>query len=324
MWMRVVWGVVLFAAVAEAKPLPETIKLSLKKGKPYVTSQGVTVQLLDNRSDWSALDAELSDDGKAMLVWGARCGMELDKEEVPQRIPMVIVDAKLDNAKGLALQAKRKYADAAKLFEQAWARDSDSPSYGTNLLAALVMSGGRERATKLLEEMLVGDHLAWFAMRLGVDPQLKKLDREPAAKAFRTEKPSKLTQKKLGDAIAESSFGFAAVRTSDSAGTKYISIVHMKTGKESLRLPLKTALEQRTADSLLASMGFVVLEGRPGWSDEAKTRAMKAAPGGELKLAADFGNHLIYVHRTTGCADTEFELHAGSVKVQPTAQVQAE
>jgi hypothetical protein len=322
MWTRVAWVVGLLAATAataEAKPLPADMKLSLKKGKPYATSQGVTVQLLENRSEWTAVEAELSDDGKQLLVWGARCGMELDKEEVPQRISMFLVDAKLFNAKGLALQAKRKYADAAKLFEQAWARDSESPSYATNLLSALAMSGSRDLATRILQDGVAGEHFAWFALRLGIDPQLKKLNGEPSAKAFRAEKPSRLTQKKLADGFAHSPLGFFALKTSDSSGAKFMSFVRTKTGKEALRLPLKTGADQRSADVLLSSMGFELSPTKPAWSDDAKMRALKVSPGLDLRTAADLGEYLVYVHRTTGCSDADFELHAGTVAIEQAA-----
>lgn len=289
-----------------AKPLPKGMKVFLKKGKPFVSKDGVTAQLQDNWNAWEDLKAELSDDGKLLLLPHAECGMDADAfEEMGSEAPsiaMTLVDAKLANAKGMALHVKKKYADAATLFEQAVKLDPATPVFATNWLSALVMGGQVDAANKLLEGGLGKDQIAWYAWRLGVDPELAKLKDQPGAKKFRADKPGTLTSKKL--TVAVSPLGVAAVETTDNFGS-FVSFVQLSSGTETLRLPMK---QKKAIDQILASMAFVN-KAPLKWGDEADAKLLEKYEG-DAKGAADLGTHVLYIYRGAGCDVSEIDFHA--------------
>ncbi len=310
-------SVVLVAGVlvsaAEAKPLPSGMTVTLEKGKPFLKQLSLSVQLVENWEPWSEVKAELSDDGKQLELWSARCGMALDPEETPRRIPLEIVAAKLANAKGLALRAKKKYADAAASFEQAWKNDPASPAYATNYLAALAMSRKADAASKLLESGMASDFIAWFAYKLAVDPELKAVAATEAGKALRTPKPTKLTVKKLGDGAATSPLGVAAIATADSNKNLYLSFVQLASGTETMRLPIKTSAQIAQADKVLQVMGF---EAAPSArvKGDAATKLAATAGNADITAAVDLGSDVLYVQRTGGCEAGEYDWHAASTK----------
>lgn len=309
-------SVVLVAGVmistAEAKPLPSGMAVTLKNGKPFLSQLSVSVQLLDNWEPWTDLKVAVSDDDKQLELWSARCGMTLDPEETPRRIPLAVVGAKLANARATALRTKNKYADAARLFEEAWKADPSSPSYATSYLAALARSHQTGEATKLLDGGIAADFTAWFAYRLAVDPDLKALAATEAGKALRAAKPSKLTVKKLGDGAATSPLGVAAIATADSNKNLYVSFVQLKTGSETMRLPIKTSAQIRQVDKLLQVMGFEPAPAKRVTADAA--RKLAAAAAADVIAAVDLGTDVLYVYRTGGCEAGEYDGHAESTK----------
>jgi len=306
------------ASVATAKPLPSGMSISLKKGKPFLTMQGVTVQLEENLETWSDVKAELSDDDKELQVWSARCGMELDPEERPLKLSLAVVGAKIANAKGAALQTKKKFGDSAKLFEQAWKADASSPVYATNYLAALSMGKQVDQASKFLESGIAKDFIAWFGWRLAVDPALRAVAATDAGKAFRAPKAGKLSVKKLGEGGAVSPLGVAAMTTVDSSKNVYLSFVQLSSGRETLRLPIKTTAQIQQADKVLQAMGFEASPNRRVLHSDAKKLA-STADAADIKAAVDLGTDVIYMYRTAGCDAAEFEGHVGAIKVPAPA-----
>jgi len=282
--MRIAWmtlALLLAPAVASAKPLPQGMKITLVKKKLIVTQNGVSVQL---GTATKLASAELSADGKTISI-------KTDEEEALQ-LPLVTVEAKLENALGMTLHNKKKFAEAAPHFAIAAQRDPTKPLYATNLLSAQSMGGKLEDADKTLATY--GKRAApWFAWRLVVDPELKAIANRPSAK-LGPATPGRATSK-LVDTIAYSPLGFAAseVFTNASMGDgsggsdTELAIVDLVSGQEVLRLPAEhtcgesegkacarkqapiTARQRKVADAILSQLGFdVVVDGYKDTADE--------------------------------------------------------
>lgn len=246
-----------------AKPLPKTMKVHLKIGSPMVTLDGTTVPLTEDLyADWDAVKAELSEDGKAITFSGKRCNGAVPPEASTGSIPLTKIEAKVDNTAGMALHKKKKYADAAKRFASAVAKDPDTALYATNLLAAQVKAGKLGDADQTLAS--AGKrNVPWFAWRLQVDPELKPLKNRPSTAMFATKAPGKARSVALADAIASSPLGLVATKTSSgdggpgSSAPNALSIADIATGKELLRLPMLKKPDIAVGDALLITLGFV-------------------------------------------------------------------
>src|SRR5438067_3520064 len=129
--------IALLAGPALAKPLPDGLKVFVEKGKPVASKSGMIVPLRDDSlSDFDRLlDAHLSDDGASIVIRANRChGMLEGPDE--SSVPLAKVEARLDNALGMARHLKKQYADAIPRFAAAVAKDPDTAMYATNLLSA--------------------------------------------------------------------------------------------------------------------------------------------------------------------------------------------
>jgi hypothetical protein len=312
-WLRVLTialAMLVAGPAALAAPLPASMKVSLRKGKPHLTVDSVTVLLVDSFDEWEDLSAELDGDG-SLLLRRAICSMPLDDNDEPIRITSSQLAARIANAQGMALHLKKKYADAATRFEQAQRDAPDVPVYATNRLSALVMSDAVDRANELLEGGMGSEHGAWFAWRLAVDPELKKLRTLAGARRFRADRPGKLTLKRLSAQQAGGSpLGVAAVRTTDSRGGSFVSFVHLTSGVETLRLPVKTAAHKKVVDGLFATMGFELAAKKLATGDALG--ALTREDDGDLKGAIEIGGRLVTVRRTGGCDVTEYDHHAAA------------
>jgi len=263
--MRLVTLVVASLAalpLAAAKPLPAGIKLELKKGRPMLTSGGATVPFADDTlADWDTATAELSEDGADVTVSGTRCKKKLAGDAAKQKIPLARLEAKLENAAGEALLAKKKWADATARFDAAIRKDPLVAHYAANLLLAQVKAGKLDDADKTLAT--AGKrHIAWFAWRLEVDPALAKLKARPSAKAIAAPTPGKARGPTLADAFAYSPLGMTATRTASGEGGSgaelpmEVSFTEIATGREVLRLSMAKGAPAALIDRLLVTLGF--------------------------------------------------------------------
>lgn len=248
--------------LAVAKPLPAGVKLELKKGRPMLTSGGATVPFADDTlADWDTVAAELSEDGADVVVSGTRCKKKIAGESAKQRIPLARLEAKLENAAGEALLAKKKWADAATRFSKAIGKDPLVAHYAANLLLAQVKAGKLDAADQTLAT--AGKrHIAWFAWRLEVDPALAKLKTRPSAKAIAAPVPGKARGPTLADAFAYSPLGMVATRTASGEGGSgaelpmEVSFTEIATGREVLRLSMAKGAPAALIDRLLVTLGF--------------------------------------------------------------------
>lgn len=291
--MVVVLGVVtamnLFAHAApkpaKPKPLPGGMKVIARDGRPYVQQGALTVPLRDDdAADYEKVrEARLAADGKTIEVTATRC-----KGEAPDdvtKVPLATVQARLDNAAGLAAHAKKQYGTAIAKFGSALQKDPATPAYATNLLAAQVLG----KKTTLASQTLAvhgRKNPAWFAWRIAVDADLAGAKALKGAQDLLTAtKPGTATTAKLGErdlAITSLGGGMAALRTQATRGgdaptTSDIDIVSLASGTLLARLPLIAAedtcdntparpcddaaqarIAERTkvADALLTSLGF--------------------------------------------------------------------
>ncbi len=285
--MLVVIGL-LFATSASAapkrKPLPGGMKVITKLGRPYVQQGATTVALRDDDvADYEKIaKAELAEDGKTIEVTAARCKGELPDEVT--RVPLLAVQARLDNALGLVAYTKKQYAVAITKFNSAVTKDPDAPIYATNLLAAQLL--GKKFS-------LAGQTLAvhgrrnpiWFAWRFAVDADLAGAKALKGAQDLIAANPGTVTLAKLGERdLATTSLGggMAALRTLSvgSPGTTEIDVVSLSTGRLLARMPLttledacegthehpcddaaKARIAERTTlvDGLFASLGFEIV-----------------------------------------------------------------
>ena len=290
--------VLLGSTTAAAKPLPKDIKVALAKKKVMVTMKGVTVGIDDNTLPTDKLvSAELSDDGKSILVKRARCEGMFDDEEAAE-FPLDAIEAKVENTLGMKLHTKKKYADAIPHFELAAKKDPATPLYATNLLSAQAMGGKLDDADKTIATY-GKSQIPWFAWRLAVDPELKALKARPSAKLG----PAKAgtAKGKLSDKLAYSPLGLVATEVNadiyDGDGSGPIStdfvIVDIATGKEVFR----TSSSRKISDPLLATLGFDIVPG--GLTALHEDKPITAADGRKLvtepKLAVTAGKTSIDV-----------------------------
>jgi len=296
--------VLVLAGTAAAKPLPANMKVTLKKGTPTISIDGTSVTLYDGYSQPAAISAELSDDGKAIVLKMDTCGMGLEFDEEGTSVPLSVIEARIDNAKGMKLHVKKKYADAAKLFASAVTKDPTEPLYATNLLSAQAMGAMLDDADKTLAAGK--KHVGWFAWRLGVDPELKALKGRPSTAPFIATKPGTAKVKQLlADVVAVSPLGVAAVRTyTIDHSSSYVSFVELSTGAESLRLPVG-GKSTKEIETLMTSLGMV------------KGAKLEYEPDGlpsdiDAKAAAKVGKQWVFTTRTGGCDVSDFEVRAGA------------
>ncbi len=247
---------------ATAKPLPAGSKLELKKGRPMISSGGVTVPFADDTlADWDTATAELSEDGANVIVSGTRCKKKIAGDAAKQTIPLARIEAKLENAAGEALLAKKKWTDAAARFNAAIGKDPLVAHYAANLLVAQVKGGKLDDADRTLAT--AGKrHIAWFAWRLEVDPALAALKKRPSAKAIAAPTPGKARGPTLADAFAYSPLGMVATRTASGEGGSgaelpmEVSFTEIATGREVLRLSMAKGAPAALIDRLLVTLGF--------------------------------------------------------------------
>ena len=201
---------ILVSASALAKPLPKGMKVSLKDMALYVEQDGIKVPLFDD--DRRLADqvsnltgAELSDDGGSIVVHADSCASSDGIE-----VPLSEVEARLENVRGMQLHVKKKYADAIVHFTAAVKADPSTPVYVTNLLSAQSMAKRYDDADRTIASSAAA-HVAWFAWRLAIDPELASVRGRAAARPFVAAKPTKLAFQALGDDIAVSPIGLVAV-----------------------------------------------------------------------------------------------------------------
>lgn len=204
--------VVIGAAPVEARPLPTGMKVFSKDQTLFVTRDGLTLPLVDpdvqaRNTFGDVKGVELSADGTQLLVQVERCSAA----EEPFAVPLVAVEARFENARGMAAHVKKQYADAIAHFTIAARKDPDHPVYATNLVSAQSMAKQLDDADRTLAAY-GAKHVAWFAWRLAVDPELANVAGRAAAKALVAARPGKLRYRGLADAIAVSPLGLVAVR----------------------------------------------------------------------------------------------------------------
>src|SRR5262252_2992312 len=128
--MRSLAVVVALTGVVSAKPLPDGLKVFVDKGRPMASRSGMIVPLRDDSiSDYDRLlDAHMSDDGSYLVIRADRCkGMLGEPDEA--MIAMAQLDARIDNALGMAKHLKRDFGDAIARFTAAVAKDPATPMY---------------------------------------------------------------------------------------------------------------------------------------------------------------------------------------------------
>lgn len=285
--MRIAIGLawLLVPALASARPLPAGMKVSLAKGAVMVARDGVTVKVA---AATSLTGAELSEDGKVLVI---RANERIE-------IPLAKVEARLVNGRGMALHAKKKFAEAAPHFARAAQLDPATPMYATNLLSAQSMGGTLDEADRTLATY--GKRAApWFAWRLVVDPELAAVAGRASAKFG----PVGKATSRLVDAIAYSPLGYAASEVFSNASMgdgsggsdTELAIVDLTSGAEVLRLPAEhtcgegegagcekaqapiTAKQRKVADAVLARLGFEVVAG--GYHSTMNEETAVAADG---------------------------------------------
>lgn len=260
------------------KPLPGGMKVVSKLGRPYVQQRAITVALRDDDvADYEKIGrAALSADGKTIEVTSTRCKGEAVDDIT--RVPLAKIQAKLDNANGLVAHAKKQYGPAITRFGAALQKDSETPTYATNLLAAQLL--GKKPALAAQTLAVHGrKNPIWFAWRIKVDADLATATALKGAQDLLASKPGTATLATLGDHdLATSSLGggMAALRT-PSVGTPAsdIDVVSLSSGKLLARLPLVTledacdetagtcddakariAERAKLVDTLFAALGF--------------------------------------------------------------------
>jgi len=290
-WLAVV---VALTGVAYAKPLPDGLKIFVDKGRPMASRSGMIVPLRDDSiSDYDRLlDAHLSDDGLYLVVRADRCkGMLGEPDEA--MIALALVEARLDNALGMAKHLKKEFADAMTRFAAAVAKDPATPMYATNLLSAQSLAKKFDDADQTIAA-LTQNAAPWLAWRLAVDPELANVKGRASAKAVAAAKPGHLKSKDIGigGTIGYSPVGggyFVKAVTTYSGGgppggySLELGFASIATGSEVLRLLIAAdedlcgedqmmpkctgkqvaavAKRQKVADALLASLGFEAVEG---------------------------------------------------------------
>lgn len=277
--MKVAVLLVVLTSMAFAKPLPDGMKIAVKKGAIVATKGGVTVTVLDGNRPYSkVLGAELTDDGKLAIKY-----VQCDEEsEDPTAIPFGIVEAKFANLAGMAAHKKKKYDDAIAQFTIAAQKDPSVPMYATNLLSAQAMAKKLDDADKTIATY-GKSQVPWFAWRLAVDPELKALKGRPSAK-LGTEKPGK-AKGDLHDKIAYSPLGYVATEIntnlydgmpSDEQSSDVV-FIEIATGKELLRLA-----SRKDINTVLAVLGFDVLP--KAYVGRADGTSVTAADGRKLEI----------------------------------------
>ena len=264
--MKLLTAALLCASnLATAKPLPDGMKVALVKNKVIVSKGGVSVPIEDGKLPTEKLDsAELSADGKSIVVKRSRCGgMFDDGSEDGETFPLAAIEAKLENALGMQLHVKKKYVDAIAHFSVAAQKDPATAVYATNLLSAQSMGKLFDDADKTIATYGKAQ-LPWFAWRLAVDPELKALKGRPSTKLG----PAKAGTAKgsLSGKLAFSPLGLVATEVTSNIydgepdpnakdQTAFI-VADAVTGKELLRLPSS----RKVSDPILATLGFDVVD----------------------------------------------------------------
>jgi hypothetical protein len=203
-------AVVAISSAAHAKPLPEGWKVFLERGKPVASKSGMIVPLRDDSiSDFDRLvDAHLSDDGAQIVIRADRCkGMlgEVDESSVA----FAKVEARIENALGMAKHVKKVYADAIPHFAAAVAKDPDNPMYATNLLSAQSLAKKLEDADQTIAA-LTAKAAPWLAWRLAVDPELANVRARASTPCAKKQLAAVATRRKLADSLL-ASLGFEKV-----------------------------------------------------------------------------------------------------------------
>jgi hypothetical protein len=301
--MRSLALVVVLVGTAAAKPLPDGLKVFVDKGRPMASRSGMIVPLRDDSiSDYDRLlDAHLSDDGSYLVIRADRCkGMLGEPDEA--MIALAQVDARIDNALGMAKHLKKEFADAMPRFQAAVAKDPLTPMYATNLLSAQSLAKKLDDADQTIAA-LAQTAAPWLAWRLSVDPELANVKGRASAKAVVAAKPGHLKAKDIdlngtiGYSPVGGGFFVKAVTTYSGGGppggySLELGFASIATGREVLRLLIAAdedlcgedhmlpkctgkqlaavAKRQKVADALLASLGFEAVEGEMKSLDELK------------------------------------------------------
>jgi hypothetical protein len=247
--------------VADAKPLYEGMTVTLKKGRPIMTSEGVSFAPGDDTlMDWDEIKGELSEDGKSVTLKGTRCGGKIADDQATVTYPLTQIVAKMENSTGESL-LRNSPADAIPHFWAAIALDPEIALYASNLTVAQVKAGKMTDAeTTLLT--LGKQHMAWFAWKLAVDPAFGPLKGRAAADEIAAKVPGQARGPTLADAFAFSPLGMVATRTASGEGGSgaelpmEVSFTDMKTGREVLRLPMTKGAPAALIDELLVTLGF--------------------------------------------------------------------
>jgi hypothetical protein len=208
----------LSTAAADAKPLPGGMKVVAKAGRPTIQQGATAVPLRDDDlADYEKIDkAELAADGKTVVVTATRCGATLTADET--KIPLAKIQARLDNAAGIASLSKKRYAEAITKLTSAAQKDPETPAYATNLLAAQALGKKLDVAAQTLA-MQGAKNPVWFAWQLATDPQLATIKDHKRAKALYATTAGTATLAKLGErdvALSDLAGGIAVMRTSSS------------------------------------------------------------------------------------------------------------
>ena len=241
--MRLALLVVVVPAVVAAKPLPAGFKIDVIAHRLTASAGGESVELTDH--DAGKLGkVELDDDGKTLEIAVSLCEGMFGDEGEPIPFDLPAIQAKLENLAGMRAQLKKKYADAIPHFTAAAKLDPETALYATNLLSAQAMAGKLDDADRTLATY-ASKNVAWFAWRLQVDSDLRALRGRPSTKSLAAAKRGTAKTKQLGDSIAYSPLGLAAMELSydmwdgipDGSGSYQLVIVDLKTGKEALTLP---------------------------------------------------------------------------------------
>jgi hypothetical protein len=304
-------ALLLVSSLAAAKPLPPTIKVKLVKSRVMVTINGQTTPLEASKLEVNKLvSAEISDDGKTLLIKRERC-MSTDIDEDAAEFPIAELEAKIENGLGMALHLKKKYADAIPHFTLAAQKDPAQPVYATNLLSAQAMAGKLDDADKTIATYAKAQ-LPWFAWRLAVDSDLKALKGRPSTKLG----PAKAGTAKGPLGLAYSPLGLVASEVEnnmydgvpDGSGDEVLIIVDIASSKELLRLHTQTncgvdmesgkpdkacekkvasknAAERKVADALLAQLGFEMVPG--GLKNLSEENVKISAPDGRKLTTGD-------------------------------------
>jgi hypothetical protein len=253
----VVLGVMVVAVSVAAKPLPKGMKVEAVGGDVVVKQGAISIGLRDDgvRDYDKVTKAELTADGKTLEVTTERCGGTVTDDV--QQISLAKVQARLDNAVGLAALAKKQYPAAQKSFASALKKDPETLAYASNLLAAQLLGKKPALAGQTLA-MYGKTNPAWFGWQLAVDPNLAgATSLKIAGELLIAPTPGTATVGALGMRdIATSPLGggMAALRTTSSsrdgaASAIDIDIVSLATGKLLARLPVQAPADACTDDA---------------------------------------------------------------------------